>query len=108
MCSARHDPGSSTAGNVGFISQISTISGDHLLTSSNMPEQNRSRIGEVLARQPERDPVGQHVEVSGLFEDARFMALDRAATEAERARLREQRGPIETFDFGHAPTGGRA
>jgi hypothetical protein len=36
------------------------------------------------------------------------MALDRAATEAERARLREQRGPIETFDFGHAPTGGRA
>ena len=35
-------------------------------------------------------------------------AVDRAATEAERARLREQRGPVEPFDFGHAPTGGDA
>ena len=35
-------------------------------------------------------------------------AVDEAATEAERARLREQRGPIEPFDFGHAPTGGSA
>jgi hypothetical protein len=35
-------------------------------------------------------------------------AVDAAATEAERARLGEQRGPIQPFDFGHAPTGGSA
>jgi N-methylhydantoinase B len=33
-------------------------------------------------------------------------AVDDAATRAERARLRETRGPVEPFDFGHAPTGG--
>jgi N-methylhydantoinase B len=35
-------------------------------------------------------------------------AVDEAATEAERARLRDARGPVEPFDFGHAPTGGSA
>ena len=34
--------------------------------------------------------------------------VDVAATEAERARLRDRRVPIEPFDFGHAPTGGSA
>jgi hypothetical protein len=34
--------------------------------------------------------------------------VDRTATDAERERLREQRGPVEPFDFGHAPTGGDA
>jgi N-methylhydantoinase B len=33
-------------------------------------------------------------------------AVDEEATAAERARLRAERGPIEQFDFGHAPTGG--
>ncbi len=33
-------------------------------------------------------------------------AVDEAATEAERARLGDARGPVEPFDFGHAPTGG--
>jgi N-methylhydantoinase B len=32
-------------------------------------------------------------------------AVDAAATERERARLAEERGPIQPFDFGHAPTG---
>jgi hypothetical protein len=32
--------------------------------------------------------------------------VDEEATAAERARLRAERGPIEQFDFGHAPTGG--
>ncbi|HEY9458906.1 MAG TPA: hydantoinase B/oxoprolinase family protein [Gaiella sp.] len=31
-------------------------------------------------------------------------AVDEAATEAERARLRDARGPVQPFDFGHAPT----
>ena len=35
-------------------------------------------------------------------------AVDTAATEAERARLASERGPIQPFDFGHAPTGGSA
>jgi N-methylhydantoinase B len=34
--------------------------------------------------------------------------VDRAATQAERARISEQRGPVAPFDFGHAPTGGHA
>ena len=35
-------------------------------------------------------------------------AVDEDATEAERTRLRDARGPVEPFDFGHAPTGGSA
>ena len=35
-------------------------------------------------------------------------AVDRTATQAERTRMSEQRGPVEPFDFGHAPTGGHA
>jgi len=31
-------------------------------------------------------------------------AVDEAATAAERARLRDERGPVQPFDFGHAPT----
>ena len=32
-------------------------------------------------------------------------AVDEAATQVQRDRCREQRGPVEPFDFGHAPTG---
>jgi N-methylhydantoinase B len=32
-------------------------------------------------------------------------AVDTAATATEQARLRDERGPIQPFDFGHAPTG---
>jgi N-methylhydantoinase B len=35
-------------------------------------------------------------------------AVDPAATGAERARLRAERGPVARFDYGHAPTGGDA
>ena len=29
--------------------------------------------------------------------------VDRSATVAERTRLSDERGPIQPFDFGHAP-----
>ena len=34
--------------------------------------------------------------------------VDSAATEVERGQLRDARGPVQPFDFGHAPTGDSA
>ena len=71
--------------------------------------------GDPLDRDPElvlRDVLRDLVSAEAALRDYGVVidgdAVDRAATEAERARLREQRGPVEPFDFGHAPTGGPA
>ena len=71
--------------------------------------------GDPLDRDPQlvlrdvlRDLVSSEVALSdyGVVLDGN--AVDEGATESERARLRDARGPVEPFDFGHAPTGGSA
>ncbi|MGB8350607.1 MAG: hypothetical protein WCE47_09265, partial [Gaiella sp.] len=69
--------------------------------------------GDPLERDPQlvlrdvlRDLVSHEVALRdyGVVVDGN--AVDARATEAERVRLRDARGPVEPFDFGHAPTGG--
>ena len=72
--------------------------------------------GDPLERDPQlvlrdvlRDLVSPEVALARLRRRASTATPSTsAATEAERARLRDARGPVEPFDFGHAPTGGSA
>jgi DNA topoisomerase IB len=71
--------------------------------------------GDPLDRDPQlvlrdvlRDLVSREVALRDYGVVLEGRAVDRAATTAERARLSEQRGPIQPFDFGHAPSGGSA
>ena len=71
--------------------------------------------GDPLERDPElvlrdvlRDLVSHEAALReyGVVVDGNV--VDTAATEAERGRLGEARGPVQPFDFGHAPTGDSA
>jgi N-methylhydantoinase B len=71
--------------------------------------------GDPLERDPQlvlrdvlRDLVTHEVALRDYGVVVDGVAVDEAGTTAERARLREQRGPVQPFDFGHAPTGGSA
>ncbi len=71
--------------------------------------------GDPLARAPglvlrdvQRDLVSAEAALREYGVVVSGDTVDEAATEAERARHREQRGPVQPFDFGHAPTGGPA
>src|SRR4029077_12976787 len=69
--------------------------------------------GDPLDRDPElvlrdvlRDLVSPEAALHAYGVVVAGEAVDLAATETERARHRDRRGPVEPFDFGHAPTGG--
>ena len=71
--------------------------------------------GDPLEREPElvlrdvlRDLVSPDVAHSDYGVVVDGTVVDAAATAAERERLRKARGPVQPFDFGHAPTGGSA
>ena len=91
------------------IDQVSVDEGDTLVFRTA----GAGGWGDPLDRGPERvlrdvlrDLVTAEVALRdyGVVVDGRV--VDEAATESERARLREERGPIEPFDFGDMPTGG--
>ena len=71
--------------------------------------------GDPLEREPElvlrdvlRDLVSPDVAHSDYGVVVDGTVVDAAATAAERERLRKARGPVQPFDFGHAPTEGSA
>jgi N-methylhydantoinase B len=71
--------------------------------------------GDPLERDPQlvlrdvlRDLVSREVALRDYGVVIDRSTVDRPATVAERTRLSGERGPIEPFDFGHAPTGGSA
>src|SRR4029079_11041149 len=71
--------------------------------------------GDPLERDPQlvlrdvfRDLVSSEVARSDYGVVVDGTAVDIAATEAERGRLREARGPVQPFDFGRAPAGDAA
>ena len=94
------------------IDQVPVERGRH----ARLPHRGRRRLGRPARPRPASSCSGTCCATSsrprrrssdyGVVIDGD--AVDQAATEAERARHREQRGPIEPFDFGHAPTGGPA
>ena len=68
--------------------------------------------GDPLERDPElvlRDVLRDLVSREAALRDYGVVierhAVDTAATEGARARIREERGPVQPFDFGHVPTG---
>ena len=68
--------------------------------------------GDPLERDPQlvlRDVLRDLVSHEAALRDYGVVvdgdAVDSAATAVERARLRDARGPVQPFDFGHAPTG---
>ena len=71
--------------------------------------------GDPLERDPQlvlrdvlRDLVSHEVALRDYGVVIDGSTVDRSATVAERTRLSGERGPIQPFDFGHAPTGGSA
>ena len=91
------------------IDQVAVAAGDRLVFRTA----GAGGWGDPLERDPQlvlrdvlRDLVSHEVALRdyGVVVDGN--AVDARATEAERVRLRDARGPVEPFDFGHAPTGG--
>lgn len=91
------------------IDQVPVVEGDTLVFRTA----GAGGWGDPLDRNPERvlrdvlrDLVTAEVARRdyGVVVDAGV--LDEAATESERGRLRQEREPIEPFDFGDIPTGG--
>ena len=83
---------------------------------ARLPDGGRRRVGRPARPRPRARPPGRAARprlaprrrFTNTASSSTATTVDRAATEAERARHREQRGPVEPFDFGHAPTGGDA
>jgi N-methylhydantoinase B len=63
------------------------------------------RDPELVLRDVHRELVSREVARRDYGVVVAGDAVDTAATESERARLRAERGPVQPFDFGHAPTG---
>ena len=71
--------------------------------------------GDPLERDPQlvlrdvlRDLVSKEAAIRDYGVAVDGTVVDTAATEVERGRLRDARGPVQPFDFGHAPTGDSA
>jgi N-methylhydantoinase B len=93
------------------IDQVAVAAGDRLVFRTA----GAGGWGDPLERDPQlvlRDVLRDLVSSEAALGDYGVVldgnAVDEDATAAERTRLRDARGPVEPFDFGHAPTGGSA